>query len=365
MRHSTDIGIKLRQVVGAFPPPGFLSMPAAAIDISDTSIKYMDTEYTSAGSIPRRFDSVVLPEGIVSGGVVQDVVALASFLKPLQEKHKRAFAFVALPEELAYLYTVNISKTEGSSIKDAVEFSLADNVPIDIQDAVFDFDVIDENSGGTEVSVTAFERTVVEGYVAALERAGFTVRLCELEARSVVRSVIPWRDQSVSMVIDFGRTRTGITIANGQTPIFTTTVHVGGNSITEAIMRYKSISEEEADILKREEGITDNVDEKLRSILTDAVGKLVKEIERHYQFWDSKRDEHGERIDRIDNIYLCGGAASLLGLPEYIAKQLHIPVHSANVWQNMFDLNTYIPPVSRELSWQYATAAGLLLTDIK
>ncbi len=360
-----DIGTKLRRVVGAFPPPDFLTMPAAAIDISDTSIKYMDTEYTSSGSIPRKFDSVVLPEGIVAGGVVQDVAALASFLKPLREKHKRIFAFVALPEELAYLYTVNISKTEGGSIKDAVEFSLSDNVPIDIQDAVFDYDIIAKNSGSTEVSVTAFERDVVEGYVAALELAGFSVRLCELEARSVVRSVVPWESSRVSMVIDFGRTRTGITIANGQTPIFTTTVHVGGNSITEAVMQYKSVSEEEANTLKREKGMADTADKKLQSILTDAVSKLVKEIERHYQFWDSKRDEHGERIDRIDNIYLCGGAAGLLGLSEYIAGQLHIPVHSANVWQNMFDLDTYIPPISRERSWQYATAAGLLLTDIK
>lgn len=363
MQYNIDVNSLLRRVVGAFPPPEFLSMPAAAIDISDTSIKYLDTQYTTAGYIPRNFSSVPLPEGVVSGGAVRDIVALGAALSPLRKKYKRKFAFISLPEELAYLFTVRIPHSEDTDIKEAVEFALGEHVPVALQDAIFDYDIIAEGSRDTEVSVTVYERKVVEGYIEALQLAGFEVRACELEARSVVGSVVPGAASGVSMVVDFGRNRTGITIARGKSPIFTTTVHVGGESITEAIMKYKTVTAEEADILKREVGLTQKEDEKLRSILVDAVHTLVGEIERHYQFWGTRRDERGRRIDRINNIYLCGGAAGLLGLTEYMTEELRVSVHTANVWQNMFDTNEYVPPMDKTLSWQYATVAGLVLID--
>ena len=305
MRVQKSYASKVRSFVGAFPPPGFLTMPAAAIDISDTSIKYLDTEYTNAGCTPRKFDNLDLPEGIVVGGVVQDTTMLAEYLRPLRETHGREFALVALPEELAYLYTVYVPKTDEVDLKEVIEFSLAENVPISAEDAVFDYDIIHKPSGGAEVSVTVYERAVVNGYVEALERAGFTVRLCELEARSVVRSVVPRDNAGMSMIIDLGRTRTGITIARGGTPLFSTTVHIGGQALTDAIKELKSIDDAEADAIKREVGLGSD-DEELNKILMASVGKLVSEIDRHYQFWNSKRGEGGEHIDPVSNIYLCG-----------------------------------------------------------
>ncbi len=365
MLRKINANLLLRRFVGAFPPPEFLVMHAVAVDISDTSIKCFDVKHTAAGYIPQNFSTVVLSEGVVHGGIVRDTDSLSQALLELRKKHKRSFAFVSLPEELAYLFTVRIPKDGNTNIREAVEFALGENVPIALEDAVFDYDVISESLTETTVSVTVYESAVVQGYIDAFHSAGFEIRACELEAHSVVRSVVPSGFGGVSMVIDFGRNRTGIAIARGQSPIFTTTVHVGGAAVTQAIMELKSVSEEEADAIKREQGLAQAEDAKLQEVLTKETKKLVDEIERHYQFWDSRRDEHGERIERIEKIYLCGGAAAFLGLAEYMAAELNVPVTTANVWQNLFDMNEHVPQLEKPLSWQYATAVGLLLIDMK
>ena len=125
----------------------------------------------------------------------------------------------------------------------------------------------------------------------------------------------------------------------------------------------ENISEEEADIMKRTEGIIACEDEKLCKALIKIVDELIDEIRRHYRFWDTRRDEGGRRITPINRIYLCGGAVGLKGLPEHVARVLQVPVRVADVWQNLFSFEHHIPRVDHTSSWQYATAAGLLLEE--
>ena len=358
-------GLHTNRFAALFPPPEFLAMPSAGIDISDTSIKYLDAEYTRAGLVPRVFDTMRIPQGLVVDGVVEDVAGLARALRELRGQNDRTFANVSLPEELVYLYTLEVpSAHRHEDILKVVEFSLSEHVPIPADNAVFNYDIMRQHGEVSEVSITVFPKDVVEGYRHAFEESGFMVKGFELEAQSVARSIIPVDAEGVSMIIDFGRTRTGITIALGRVPIFSTTVKVGGNALTEAIMKHHSVSEEEADRIKRTQGLSHTSDEALRTILMDTTTALIDEIRRHYRYWDTRRDEEGNRIAGIERIFLCGGAVGLKGLPEHVSSVLQVPVRVGNVWENMFDLDVHIPKVTRTISWQYATAAGLLLRDV-
>lgn len=358
-------GLHTNKIAAFFPPPEFLSMPAAGIDISDTSIKYLDATYTHAGLVPGTFDFIRLGKGIVVNGVVQDVAGLAAALKELHQRHSRTFVNASLPEELVYLYTLEVPTAHRpKDILQVVEFSLSEHAPIPADNAVFNYDTLRRRGPVADISVTVFPRDIVEGYTQAFEESGFRVKGFELEAQSIARSIVPVTSDGVSMIIDFGRTRTGITIALGQVPLFSTTVKVGGTALTEAIMKQYDVSEEEADNLKREQGISDCKDTELRDILMNTTTALIKEIERHYHYWDTRRDEEGNRIASIKNIFLCGGAVGLKGLPEQVASTLQIPVHLADVWGNMFSTDKHIPKIPRVISWQAATAAGLILRDV-
>jgi len=358
-------GLHTNRVAALFPPPEFLAMPSAGIDISDTSIKYVDAKFTHAGLVPRVFDSVRIPKGIVVDGVVEDISGLSKALLKLRGNNDRRFVNVSLPEELVYLYTLEVPTAhKPKEILQMVEFSLSEHVPIPAGNSVFNYDVIRTRGEVTDISVTVFPKDVVEGYKKAFEESGFKVKGFELEAQSVARSIIPVESAGVSMVIDFGRTRTGITIALGQVPIFSTTVKIGGEALTQAIMQHYSVSEDEADEIKRHQGLVECEDEALCSTLMDTTTALIDEIRRHYRYWDSRRDEEGNRMAGIERIFLCGGAVGLKGLPEHVSGVLQVPVRVGNVWENMFSLDAHIPKVTRIISWQYATSTGLLLRDI-
>lgn len=358
-------GLHTNKIAALFPPPEFLSMPAAGIDISDTSIKYLDAIYSSAGLVPRTFDSVRLPNGVVVNGIVEDTTKLAAALRELRKRHPRSFVNVSLPEELAYLYTLEVPTAhKDKDILQIVEFSLSEHAPIPADNAVFNYDVIRKRGNITDVSVTVFPKDAIDAYTQAFEESGYQVKGFELEDQSIARSIIPSDSTGVSMVIDFGRTRTGITIALGQIPIFSTTVKIGGSALTDAIMEHYGVSEEEADELKRTKGIEMCEDEELKKKLVDIISSLIEEIRRHYRYWDTRRDEEGKRIAGIERIFLCGGAVGLRGLPEQISGVLQVPVHVGNVWGNMFDLDTHIPKIPLAISWQAAASAGLLLRDV-
>jgi len=358
-------GLHTHKLAAFFPPPEFLVMPAAGIDISDTSIKYLDAKYSSAGLVPRVFDSIRLNSGIIKNGVVTDISGLAGALRELRGQNDRRFANVSLPEELVYLYTLEVPTAHRhKDILQVVEFSLSEHVPILAGNAVFNYDIMRRRGDITEISVTVFPKNVIEGYKQAFEESGFEVKSFELEAQSVARSIIPVGSKGVSMTIDFGRTRTGITIALGQVPIFSTTVKIGGNALTEAIIKQYSVSEEEADTIKRQQGIAECENEDLYKTLMNTTKELTDEIRRHYRYWDTRRDEAGNKIAGIEQIFLCGGAVGLKGLTEHVSGVLQVPVRVGNVWGNMFDIDAHIPKVTRVISWQYATASGLLLRDI-
>jgi len=358
-------GLHTTKIAALFPPPEFLAMPAAGIDISDTSIKYLDATYSKAGLIPHDFDSIHLPKDVVVNGTVKDVSGLAKALRELRGQHSRTFVNASLPEELVYLYALEVPTAHSQKdILQIVEFSLSEHAPIPADNAVFNYDVVRVRGKVTDISVTVFPKDIIDGYKKAFEESGFAVKGFELEAQSIARSVVPSDSKGVSMIIDFGSTRTGITIAVGQIPIFSTTVKVGGNALTEAIMKHFAVSEEEADEIKRNQGISAYDDEELHQVLMETITSLTDEIRKHYRYWDTRRDEDGNRIAAIEKIFLCGGAVGLRGLPEHLSSILQVPVRVADVWGNMFNIDEHIPKIPRVISWQAATVAGLLLRDV-
>jgi len=222
-------------VVRSFPAPEFLTMPAAALDISPNSIKYLDGSYTHNGCLPQSFDEVFLEPGVIDNGIIVDELPFITALKELRSRHEREFVFVAIPENALYLYTIYLAgRPSKASISQQIEFTFSEHVPIALENSVYDFDIIQYNREGILISVTVAPKQVIFGYERALEAAGFKPRSIELEAYAVVRAVI---ENSVSvsgveMIVDIGYNRAGIIIAHNGLPIFTITVPGGSKSST-------------------------------------------------------------------------------------------------------------------------------------
>ncbi len=352
-----------------FPTPALLLPPAAGIDISDASVKWL--VLSSHGSAHRisTFGEEPLPPGVVESGMIRNVEALAEVLtKVKMHLGKAACAHAALPEEAAYVFSMHLP--HGTSRKQAmsmIEFEFEGRVPITPAAAVFDYDVIDTGPEGEEISVAVFPRDLAESYVAAFERAEITLVSLEIEARSIARAVstgLP--DEPITLLVDFGRARTGFAVLKRGIPIFTSTVEVGGDGISRALMEKLSLSPEAAVEFRNEQGLLPGPSNAAptNDIILPFANALADEVARHYHYWDTRRNEHGERVTPVGKVILVGGSANLKGLDDFIAGKVQAPTTVGDVWHRFLRFDEYVPPIDRRSSLQYATAAGLALRSI-
>lgn len=357
----------LHSLARAFPTPKLLMPRAAGIDISDASIKWLVLEPSGDWYRIATYGELPLPAGIVVSGVIRDVDALG---KSLQEVRRHLggikAAHAALPEEAAYVFGMQVPyPTPRDQILKMIEFEFEDRVPIPPSAAVFDFnEILPRETGGEEISVVVFPKEIATAYADAFARGGIELLSLEVEARSIARAVSSGDlDEPITLLVDFGKARSGFAVLKHGMPIFTSTVEVGGEMMTHALGEQLHLSPQDAEIYKNEQGLTPDEGPKapgLEAVMGTAAA-LADEITRHYHYWDTRRNEHGDRMTPVGKVILVGGSANLRGLAEYVAGRIQAPVERGDVWRHVAPYDEYIPPIDRPHSMQYATAVGLAL----
>ncbi|MDZ4227206.1 MAG: pilus assembly protein PilM, partial [Patescibacteria group bacterium] len=309
-----------------------------------------------------------LEPGIVAGGIIKNVEALSLALAQVKEELGGiTCAHAALPEEAAYVFSMHVPiDTSREQTLQLIEFEFEGRVPIPPSAAVYDFDSILKHGGeeGEEIGVSVFPRELSEDYAAAFENAGISLLSLEIEAQSIARAVSDdTPSEPVTLMVDFGRARSGFAVLKRNIPIFTSTVDVGGDAITKVLAEKLSLKGEEIERFKNEQGLTakDAAHAEVRETIVATASALADEIARHYHYWDTRRNEHGERVTPVGRILLVGGGANLMGLSDYIAGRIQAPTEIGEVWRHVCDFDSHIPPIDYVHSLQYATAIGLAL----
>jgi len=352
-----------------FPPPAFLRMPISGVDISDDSVHIAELSLGEGGRVIKKLQKKLIPQGLIEDGHIKDVEKIKKFFSQLKKDFGLKYVNVSLPEQHGYVVVVRIPKMLPDEIYGNVELHLAEHVPLGVDEAVFGYDVI--RGGGAkddlayiELNVTVYPRTIVEEYISVFSETGIIPLRFEIEAHAVSRSVIQNGDMGTYMILDFGKTRTGITIVSKEAVSFTSTIALGGDTITRAIARNFGSTFEEAETLKKEKGcLIEGGDEKMLLALMPTVSALKDEINKHYQYWNTRSDDFGKKRPAIHSIILCGGLANLVGFPEYLASNLQVDVRLANVFSNVNSFDSYIPDIPFHESLQYATSIGLALSS--
>jgi len=350
-----------------FPVPSLVAPRAAGVDISDTSIKWIEFVPKGKGLVVHTYGSVQIKPGVVIEGIVRDEVVLAEALKELQKKvGGTPYLHAALPEEAAYVFTVHTPEVrDRAQTRAIIEFEFEARVPLALENAVYDYDVVDMHPDGVgaEIAVVVFARDIVEGYERAFARAGLALQSLEIEARSIARALVPQASEAVTLVVDFGRARSGIAVVSGRVPMFTSTVEVGGDLMTRVIMEKIDVDTVGAEKIKNDQGIVGE-DSRVTEAVVNTAAALADEVTRHFQYWDSRHTEHGAKVTPITQVLLVGGSSNLKGLPEYVAERVHARVLRGNPWINCCTFDAYIPPIHRHHALGYATAIGLALRGI-
>jgi type IV pilus assembly protein PilM len=336
----------LRGLLNVFPIPYGVAMPAAGVDISQTSVKYVMLSDHAGHLALRSFGVTPLPAGAVVAGDIEQEDRVIDVLRTLRLRSGVHYANAALPEKKAYLYTTLVP-AGSKSLRAGVEF---------------DFEPVRVIEAGTIVAVTAFARRIVDSYRSVFKKAGITLRALEVESQALARAALTEADKNATlMMIDFGKYTTRIAIVENCVVVFTATVDVGGGTLTEAIMKRMNVAEPEAEKIKNEKGFLMSADNKdLVETLMSTVSVVKDEIVKHLSYWNSPSADDLPRRP-VERVIICGGNANLRGFPEYLEGFLNVPVIVANVWSNAFTFDRYVPQMPFPQSLEYATAIGLAI----
>lgn len=344
--------------------PNFLRFSGAGINISDHSVKLMDLKPQGDQLIPKQFASMSIPEGAVSSGSIEDRSAVARVLKKLRNRFGVSHVRLSIPEENGYIFNIKMPPLKESELREALSLRLPEQVPLPPDKVVFDFDITHQKENGARfVTVSVLPQEIVVEYMHICNEAGLRPLSFEIEAQTISRAVISPNNSASVMVVDIGKSRTGLFIVDSQTVKYTSTLQMGGDRLTEAVKKSMDISLEEAEELKQEEGFVKNAHTRERyTALTNAVSVFVDEINRRFGFWHTHSDEIGHKGNDIDKIILVGGNASVPGLADHIAESLDVPVEIGDVWTNAFDINEFVPELDFRHSLTYTSAIGLALS---
>ncbi len=348
----------------AFPPPRFMTLPNAGVDISEASLKYIQFRRTSRKLHLEQWGDLPIPDETVKRGNLINKDALIAVLKEFRRKTKVEYVRISLPEERAYLFETTVPHAT-SDIRSALESHLEENVPLSPRDAYFDFEPVSTNSqtGEMRISVAVYARDTITGYYEACRGAGLVPLSFEVEAQAIARATTPAVNQGTYMIVDFGHTRTGIGIVHCGVLMFTSTIDIGGAQLSDALRRQTGVNDEaELTRIKNEQGLLRGVNTETYSALLLTIAALKDELNMRINYWNL-REENSNSERTIQQVILCGGSVNLAGLPEYLTEELEIPTERAHVWQNAFAFSETIPAITRRYSYGYATAIGLALTD--
>ncbi len=346
------------------------------IDINDLSLRIVRLEKKRKGFNLVSFGEAEIKPGIVKEGVIQDQEALAKIIRfafstVKGKKLSTKYIIACLPEEKSFAQVIQMPKMTMEELQSSVPFEAENYIPLSIDKVYWDFQIINshedkENLEHLDLLVSMMPRSIVDAYVNCFKKAGLIPFVLEVESQAIVRALLNSGEGAAPIIfIDFGQTKTSFIIFAGNSIRFTSSISFSSRHLTEAISDTLGISFYEAEKLKIKYGLITEQKKNynITKIVSPVLNELIDQIKKYMNFYYG-HTSHGyfSSDNKIGKIILCGGGANLQGLPDFLYKELKIPVELGNPLINIvvpkrFQVN---PLFSQKIS-SFTTALGLAI----
>ncbi|MDB4939607.1 MAG: pilM [Candidatus Doudnabacteria bacterium] len=337
------------------------------LDLSDLSIKVMQLQKKGKSYKIVAYSDYPLPKGVVVNDNIVNEDLLTNHLKAMLQhvnfgKLRGNQIVASIPESKAFVRVLQIPKMSEEQAVNAVPFEAEQYIPIPLDQAYLDWQIIGERDEKLDVLVTAAPKDYIDTLLRIFKAVGFRPVSFEVESAACTRALISaeMRAKNV-LILDMDTLRSSLVVVEKGNLQFTSTVPIAGDAFTQSIARAMGVTDEEAETIKREIGLDDTKEhQSVKAALISVVDNLVMEIRNIIKF----HDEHNP--EKISQIVLCGGTSKLLHLTSYLYQQLadldHIDITLGNPWINVFNPQDKVSaPLSREDSLSYTTAIGLAM----
>ncbi len=316
------------------------SQPAlVGVDISSTAVKLLQLSRAGNRYRVEHYAVEPLPPNAVVEKNIVEVEAVGEAIKRAVARSgtraKYAVAAVAGSSVITKIIPMP-ADLDDDELEAQVELEAVNYVPYPIEEVNLDFEVLGpapNNPDTVQVLLAASRSENVEVRASALELGGLTPRVMDVEAFAIENAFALLADQlstprdGLVALIDSGATMTTLNVLRNGRTIYSREQVFGGKQLTDEVMRRYGLSYEEAGLAKRQGGLPENYQAEVLEPFKEA---MVQQISRLLQFFYA-----GSEFNRVDQIVIAGGCASIPGIGPMVEEQLGVPTLIANPLANM------------------------------
>jgi type IV pilus assembly protein PilM len=333
------------------------------LHLNGTALKFIQLEPEGNKEKIVAYSNVPLPPNLISNEDILNHDSLVrlveqSLLHPQFGRLTTNRVVFSIPESKSFVRVIRMTAMSDTELANAVLFEAEAYIPMPMDQVYFDYQVLRQDANGMDVLLIASPKEFVNKYIDVLEAAHLKIEAIEVESQSVVRTLVPKADTTNVLIADLDAYKTALVMVIKGNLQFTSSLPIAGNIFTDRIAQGLGVSKEQAEQIKREQGVMNteaypNMETYLLPVVNDLGAEIKNILKFHY--------EHSK--EQVSELLLCGGTAKLKHMNTFLAKGMNdIPnfrVKIADPWQHIVPTDLSVLNSYEALS--FTTAIGLAL----
>lgn len=303
------------------------------------------------------------PEGPKKSVAVPHLMKVLTDLQLAPRKVKRLASCIG-GKEVAAKEISSVMQTE-EEMASSLLLEARKHIPLDGSETIVDYQILGDDVHDTDkvrVLLVATTRKSFEMHQDFLREIELKPGVMDIEPLAVLNSYVinsHLPDDGVIIFLHLGARKTSLSVFGRRDSFFTRDLGMGGYSFTQELMSTYGLDYEEAERVKKEQGMAPKLERKISSDADSlslaektSIEKLGDEINRSLRYYVK---ETGQSV--FTHFVLTGGGAMLPGLDQYLSGKFNLPIELYNPF-NQLDSRI---SVDIENPYQMAAAVGLAI----
>lgn len=327
------LSLNVSPLLRSFPVPSFLKMSAPGIEISSQSVTFFSSREEKGVMVPKVFDHVTLQTACILATAedTADCEELATVLTKLAEKHSITSANVAIPEEDVFVFSTMLYLEDGQAVDTALVSQIEKNVPFSPDDISYDYQIIKQQGRAVLISVAAASKKTIRMYEEILTSAGITPLRMMSENQAMTNALLSQDNSDPHIIVYVGKDRAVFSICEG-----------GVVELTSSIVFDRPF---EGEVNK------DNV-------FITTIQKKISQILMHWYGTKGKKQKTKIHYLMMYSFDVQINHDIMVYMKKYFP---HLMFYTGNPWVNMFDVEEYLPEITKDQSFLFVKAIGASL----
>lgn len=316
------------------------SRDLVGLDIGSHSLKLVELKQKGKNYELTSFGIQPLPPEAIVEGAIMDSSAVAEGVDALfvNNNVKKIDVATSVSGGAVIVKKISLPAMSEDELAESIRWEAEQYIPFPIDEVNLDHKTLRGGSaqgGMMDIVLVAVKKDMIGFYANVITQAGKRPMVVDVDAFAVQNAFeLNYRNDvspnEVIALINIGASLININIVQGEISLFTRDISTGGNLYTETIQRELNLSRDHAESLKRGTAVEGIDPSAALSVIQGVTEDIAVDVQRTFDFFKATSTE-----ERIDKIFLSGGAAKTAGIVPFFQNRFNVPTDVVNPFRNI------------------------------